>query len=708
MSDRSDALGDHGRVGAGPEVEHALLLAALDRLDSAAGIWTRDDGIVYANAVGRALLGFDPAGAGHGDVLQAAGGEAYDATGNPIPHEQRPHLRALRGGETVELMAMELRLNGRSQWLDVNARPLFREGESTPYAAIATYRDVTRQREGRAALAESEAYFRLLAENANDLIARHLVDGTCTYASPAARELLGRPPESLLGDWTKASPVHPEDTAQVAEAHARLVSSGKAYLLRYRLQHTDGRWLWVETSARPVLDDQGQVTEIQSSTRDITSRMEQETRLSRLALTDALTGLPNRAALTQYLQVQLIDRRSVALLFLDLDRFKVVNDSLGHGAGDQLLRAIAGRLSGTVRDGDLVARLGGDEFVIAAPGLDQGAALQLADSVARVLAVPVLLFGHELIISASVGIVVSDPDAGAQSPDDLLRDADVSMYRAKERGRARAVVWTEELGAHAVRRLGLESELRSALDRDELVVHYQPQIELATGRVVGLEALVRWQHPQRGLLAPGEFLDAADQSGLIVELGKQVLRTSLTQLKQWRELAGQAELELSVNLSAQEALHPDRLAFVLDLLAEHELAPSALTIEVLESVLFDEEGAVQEALMGYARAGIKLALDDFGTGSSSLVHLRAVPFSVLKVDRAFVAGLGVSTRDEAIVRALQSLTEDLGLRCVAEGVEEESQRAWLAREGIVRAQGFLLHRPLPVEAVTALLTAPAG
>ncbi len=407
--------------------------------------------------------------------------------------------------------------------------------------------------------------------------------------------------------------MHPDDVAQVMDAHARLIATGEAYLLRYRLQHTDGRWLWVETAARPVLDADGGVTEIQSSTRDITSRMEQETRLSRLALSDSLTGLPNRQALTQYLQVELIEG-SVALLFLDLDRFKVVNDALGHGAGDQLLRAVAGRLSGTVRDGDLVSRLGGDEFVIAAPGLDEDAALLLAERVQRVLGVPVLLSGHELVISASVGIVVSDPSGEAQSPGDLLRDADMSMYRAKERGRARAVVWTEELGAHGVRRLGLETELRAALERGELVVHYQPQVELPSGRIQGMEALVRWQHPQRGLLAPEEFLDAAEQSGLIVELGQQVLTTALAELARWRTVPGCGHLELSVNLSEQEALNADRLAFTLDALASHQLPPSALTIEVLENVLFDEERAIQDVLMDYARAGISLALDDFGTG----------------------------------------------------------------------------------------------
>ncbi len=692
----------------GQDVADELLVAALESLDCGVGIWTAEAGLVFANEVARHLLGYDPVGIGHADALAHAGAQALREDGTVITLEQRPYRRALDQGETVDAELFEMRVAGTSRWLAVSARPLYLAGQAAPYAAVATYRDVTRQREGRAALAESEAYFRLLAENASDLIARHSADGTCTYASPASFELLGRPPETLLGDWTHASPVHPDDIGHVATSHARLVETGQAYVMRYRLQHTDGRWLWVETAARPVIDSDGSVSEIQSATRDISARLEQENRLSRMALSDGLTGLPNRAALTQYLKEMLVDRRTVALLFLDLDRFKVVNDSLGHGAGDHLLRAVAGRLSGTVRDGDLVSRLGGDEFVLAAPGLDEQAAVLLADRVQRVLAVPVLVGGHELVISASVGIVISDPDVGAQTPEDLLRDADVSMYRAKERGRARAVVWTEELGAHAVRRLGLENELRVALEQGQLVVHYQPQVELATGRIPGLEALVRWDHPQRGLLAPGEFLDAADQSGLIVELGRQVLAQALEQLVAWRALPGHAGLELFVNVSEQELLHPERLSMTRELLDQCALPPGALTIEVLESVLFDPEGEIHEALLGFAHAGIRLALDDFGTGSSSLVHLRQVPFTTLKIDRAFVAGLGSSPRDEAIVRALRSLTDDLGLGCIAEGVEQESQRRWLTEQNIRLAQGFLLHKPLAAADITALLSRADG
>ena len=371
--------------------------------------------------------------------------------------------------------------------------------------------------------------------------------------------------------------------------------------------------------------EDGQVLELQSSTRDVTAGVESEQRLARLALGDPLTGLANRAALLQHLEDLLEARTPLALLYLDLDRFKVVNDSLGHSAGDDLLRTVSGRLAGACRDGDLVARLGGDEFVVVAAGLDAEGAVQLADRVQRVLAAPVLLAGHELVATASTGIVVHDPArADERDAEALLGDADVSMYRAKERGRARAVLW-EPSSRRAVERLTVEQELRAALDGGQVVVHYQPQVELESGRVVGVEALARWAHPTRGLLSPAEFLEVADETGLVVELGRQVLHAATHQVAAWRRLPGSGSLTLSVNLSGRELLDPGRLPLALQELADAGLPREALTLEVLESVLLDAEGAVVAALSAYVDAGLRLALDDFGTGSSSLLHLRRVP-----------------------------------------------------------------------------------
>ncbi|MDT7573140.1 MAG: hypothetical protein QOE05_3314, partial [Actinomycetota bacterium] len=358
--------------------ERRQLLAALDAMDVAVVIIETDRVVRHANQSTRDRLGFDPTGQ-NDDVFVVSGYETYREDGDVWPLQDWPHRRALDEGVLVDNELMEHRGPAGSDWVRVSAFPLYRDGQSTPYTAVGTFRNVTRQRARQLALAESEAHFRLLAENAGDLIARHTVDGICTYASPAARELLGREPESLLGDWTTASPVHPEDVPTVQAAHERLRSEGAPYVLRYRVQHTDGHWLWVETVGRPVLSNEGAVIEIQSATRDVTSRMDQEHRLARLALADSLTGLANRAALTQFLEDAIEAGTPVAVLFLDLDRFKVVNDSLGHSAGDDLLRSVAVRLSSTSRDGDMVARLGGDEFVVVAAGMDQPEAVTLAD-----------------------------------------------------------------------------------------------------------------------------------------------------------------------------------------------------------------------------------------------------------------------------------------------------------------------------------------
>jgi diguanylate cyclase (GGDEF)-like protein/PAS domain S-box-containing protein len=659
--------------------------------------------VLFVNPVLAKRLGYEPSQS-RSDLLERAGFDVLRDDGSPWPLDARPVERAVRQGEITRRRVMGLVKDGQIRWVRVSAWPLVDPAGGPPLGAVATYSDVTEGERTRQALIESEAHFRLLAENSTDVITRHLADGTCLYASPAVLDVLGRDPAELEGR-PAAEFVHPEDRARLYDVFVRLLRSGESATMRYRLLHRDGSWVWAETVMRPVRAE-GRVIEMQSSTRDVSSRVESEERLARLALGDALTGLANRAALLQHLEDLLATSAPLALLFLDLDRFKVVNDSLGHSAGDELLRTVAGRLAGTCRDGDVVARLGGDEFVVVAGGLSEEGAVQLADRVQRVLAAPVQVGGHELVVSASVGIVVSDGSASDErAADDLLRDADVAMYRAKAKGRARAVIWSEGTGEAPVERLTVEQELRAALESGQIVVHYQPQVELASGRVVGVEALARWAHPTRGLLGPGAFLDVADDTGLIVELGRQVLHTAAHQVVAWRALPGASDLSLSVNLSSRELLDPAQLEVSLGVLAGSGLPHGALTLEVLESVLLDAQGDVVTALTAYVDQGVRLALDDFGTGASSLLHLRRVPVTAVKIDRAFVLGLGRSRQDEAIVRALFSLTSDLGMACVAEGVEEPAQREWLIEQGVTVAQGYLLHRPLAAAALEAVLRA---
>ena len=641
--------------------------------------------------------------------FEAAGVAFLSPDGYPLPPDQWAMRRTLKDGLPVTDQLIRVVTGSRDALVLASAQPLFHPGEPTPYAALGTFTDVTRRRAAEAALQESESHFRLLAENSTDVITRHGADGICLYASPSLRDLVGRESSELEG---RPAPdfVHEQDRQVLRAAFLTLLRSGEVSTVRYRMSHVDGRWVWVETVMRAVRSA-GRVLELQSATRDVTARVDTEHRLARLALGDPLTGLANRAALHQHLEDLLSDGSALALLYLDLDRFKVVNDSLGHSAGDELLRTAAARLAGTCRDGDLVARLGGDEFVLVAGGLDQDGAVLLAARVQRALSVPTCVAGHELVMSASVGIVVQDASVPgglpARDAERLLRDADVSMYEAKARGRARAVVWSAASGQDAVARLTVEQELRRALETGQLVVHYQPQVELRGGWVVGVEALVRWNHPTRGLLTPTDFLGIADDAGMVVELGRQVLHAAAHQVATWRRLPGHAQLSLSVNLSTQELLDPGQLELCAQVLADAHLPSSALTLEVLENVLLDREGSVLAALAACVAQGIRLALDDFGTGSSSLLHLRRLPVATVKIDRAFVAGLGRCREDEAIVRALLSLTSDLGLDCVAEGVEDEVQQTWLVAQGVTVAQGFLLHRPLPAHEVDALLTMAA-
>jgi diguanylate cyclase (GGDEF)-like protein/PAS domain S-box-containing protein len=685
--------------GTGAVDDRAHHLAVLDAVEVGLLVMTPDLAVLSCNRVARDMLG--PAASGPGIEVDAHY-EVVREDGTPWPPDDRPVQRAAVRGISTDGELLGLHRDGHTRWLLASARPLVRPGDTTPYAGLGTFVDVTAQRAAEQALRESEAHFRLLAENSTDVISRHAADGTVLYISPAVADMLGRSPQEIVGT-TAIQLSHPDDHAAILRAHAEILASGAGRAVRHRWLHRDGQVVWVDTGVRPVHGADRRIHELQAATRDVTAQVHAEQRLTRLALADPLTGLANRAALTQEIEERLAGEDSVTLLFLDLDRFKVVNDSLGHSAGDELLRTVAARVAGACRDGDVVSRLGGDEFVIVASGLAEDGAVRLAERVQQVLSLPVAVSGHELTITASVGIVVADPADGEQDAETLLQGADVSMYRAKATGRARSVVWTEAIGAAATTRLELERELREALTGRQIVVHYQPQLDLETGRIGLVEALVRWAHPTRQLLAPPAFLALAHDTGLVVELGRQVLAAAARQLAAWRRLPGHAELGLSVNLTGQEVLSRGRAAEIEEVLRSVGLPAGALTLEVLESVLADPRGDVRAALSSYVDLGIQIALDDFGAGSSSLLHLRDLPVRTLKIDRTFVAGLGRSREDEAIVRAVRALGDDLGLRCVAEGVELECQRQWLMAHGVRLAQGFLLAAPMPADDLERLL-----
>jgi diguanylate cyclase (GGDEF)-like protein/PAS domain S-box-containing protein len=428
-------------------------------------------------------------------------------------------------------------------------------------------------------------------------------------------------------------------------------------------------------------------------------------------LHDPLTGLPNRVSFVDSLEDALaraiVSGSPVGILFLDLDHFKLINDSLGHYAGDALLRAVAPRLRAHLRPGDVVARFGGDEFGVLIDRLaDEGEAIAIADRVASAFSHPFSIDGVEHFITASIGVAVARAsERQSVNAELLIRDADAAMYRAKEGGRARCELFDAEMRAGALRRLELERELRHALDREELTLYYQPVVNLKSGEITGLEALVRWRHPERGLLDPSEFVSIAEDSGMIDPIGRWVQESACLQVLKWHQERPDARpLDLAINLSARQVAHRDLPATVEEIIARTGLDPVNLRLEITESTLVEESAIAVASLEALSEIGVRLVLDDFGTGYSSLAYLNRFPFHALKIDRSFVDGLGIEQEQTAIVEAVVGMAQALSLEFIAEGVESEVQLAELRRLGCDYVQGHLFYPAMPESEISRLLS----
>jgi diguanylate cyclase (GGDEF)-like protein/PAS domain S-box-containing protein len=541
----------------------------------------------------------------------------------------------------------------------------------------------------------------------SDIIVVFEPGGAVTYVSPAFERTLGtRPdPEHLLADDL----VHPDDLQSAYKFFERVMADpSRSHTHTARLRDERGNWHWFEISGTNRMDDR-HVRGVVANLRDVTDRKHYEDELAYHAFHDVLTGLPNRTAFVERLELAMSRRREddrlIGLLFLDVDELKLVNDSLGHHAGDHLLQQVAVRLRRCVRPGDVVARFGGDEFTVLINRIHSNDdAEHVAARILDVLRVPVAVDHHEFVVTTSIGIAVTAPGDDL-SADELLRQADLAMYVAKERGRGRWEVFDPARAPQVLERLAIESELWRAVDDDELVVHFQPEVSLDTGELVAVEALVRWNHPQRGLLAPVTFVPIAEESNLILAVDRYVLRTACHQVRAWQGLAQVDEkLGLSVNLSPRFVRQPQAVAEVVEVLADSGLDPGCLQLEITERTALSDDGSTLAALRALRAHGIRVAIDDFGTGYSSLSYLRRFPVDVLKLDKSFVDGLGDDIEpDAAIIEAVITLGHALGIRITAEGVERAEQAAELRTLGCDTAQGFVFARPLDAAALEAFL-----
>jgi len=558
------------------------------------------------------------------------------------------------------------------------------------------------------ALAAGE-HSRSLVHNSSDIITVVDRNGEVLYQTPSIGWVLGRPPATIIGQPI-CSLVHPEDAPSYGH-YLSLISDSAAPLpppVRVRMQHQDGSWRFVETAGTNLLDDAA-VGGVVLTTRDVSDRRQLEEQLRHQAFHDALTGLPNRALFMERVsQAQAASKltgATLAVIYIDLDNLKIVNDSAGHEAGDALLCAVAHRLQTSVRPGDVAARLGGDEFALLLIAPDTAShAPEVADRLLCHLTQPVLIAGRQVRPSVSIGVAMSTSLGGAK---DLVQAADGAMYAAKRAGKGRVEVYQPRHHAAEMARRQLRADLQQALDDEHFVLHYQPIVDLVTGGITSFEALLRWQHPTRGLLSPSEFISLAEESDLILSIGRWVLREACQHANTWqRSGARGAGVKVTVNLSARQFRDAGLVAEVTEAISESGLDPRLLTVELTETMLLHDNVVTMNHIRELQTLGVSLALDDFGTGYSSLSYLRRFPIDILKMDKSFLDEVPGNLQDEALVRGIVDLGSTLDLQLVAEGVETAEQAAALAALGCPFGQGFYFARPMPLDQVLHAIGQP--
>ncbi len=681
-----------------------LFRLLVETMNEGLGVRNAEGEIIYVNEPFCRLLGHRREEILGRQVEDFTQGESRDL----LQEEFESRRQVLSSTYELELR----RKDGQLMSTIISAMALHDEKDGQFLGSFAVITDITRRRQAEEELRRSEERFRLIFEQGPIGITVVDLDRRYCQVNPEVCRMLGYRRDELVGQrpWEFTLP----EDRHIDEELAQQIFRGEIpyYQVEKRFQRKDGSILWGRLTATALKDRAGRPIYGIGLIEDSTARRRAEERLQHEALHDALTGLPNRTLFMDRLrhslnrQTRHVDGQRPAVLFIDLDRFKVINDSLGHLVGDELLIEAGHRLRASVRPGDTLARLGGDEFAVLLEDIvEPGPAVRVAERVQRALAAPFLLQGREVYSSASIGIALSHRDT--EQPQDLLRDADTAMYRAKAQGRASYAIFDARMHAQVVAQLRLETELRRAIEEDQLEVVYQPVVELASGGIVGYEALVRWLHPERGTLLPGEFIQTAEESGLIFPLGERVLQLACVQLAKWqRHRALPEPLFVSVNLSGRQLLQGNVVASITHCLHEHGLEGRHLMVEVTEKGLMAESEPTSTALDLLLQAGVRLALDDFGSGHSSLGLLQSFPFEQVKLDRWFVHGLGREKGAEELVAGLLALCRWRDMTTVAEGVENGLQAKHLKQLGCRLAQGNFFSPPLSAAAVGAQVEFP--
>jgi diguanylate cyclase (GGDEF)-like protein/PAS domain S-box-containing protein len=627
-----------------------------------------------------------------------------------VEDDVRPRFIQLMA-ECDQVSGFEARIyrkDGSIIWISETARAVRdSEGNFLYYEGFVS--DITARKRAEESLRESEERYALAMCGANDGLWDWNVRTGEIYYSARWKEML-ECDERIAGlpeEWFKR--VHPDDLESLKSAIAAHRDGMTPHFeIEHRMLHRDGRYRWMLSRGTAVRDAAGKATRMAGSQTDITARKEAEDQLLRDALQDGLTGLPNRLLFTDRLERSLtrIDRdqfHQFAVLFLDIDRFKGINDSLGHGVGDQLLMAFAGRLASCLRPSDTVARLGGDEFtVLLEDPHEPDDAVTVATRILEALKTPFNLSSQEVFVTASIGIALSS--TGYSRPQDVLRDADTAMYRAKAMGKARFQIFDSAMHLGAVKLLQIENDLRRAIDRCEFELHYQPIVGIDNCALRGFEALIRWRHPERGLIAPADFIPVAEETGMIVPIGRWVLQEACRQAADWQMTFPNQPICVSVNISGRQFSQPDLVDQVTSALRQSKLKPVHLILEITESVVMQNPEVTITMLGRLKDLGVQLNIDDFGTGYSSLSYLQRFPVDTIKIDRSFVTRMSERAENAEIVRTIVSLAHNLNMKVTAEGIETPEQLSKLQELHCESGQGFLLSRPLSATAVAEMLT----